>query len=239
MRLAVVALLIVVSACAQAAPSDEIAAFASKIEAPLRLARYMESNCVPLSLAEWVGHETQKCSYTVKDRATGKAKPGLVILLNPSAKLLSTWIVNACRTVRPLESGCPDRLFRRVLEQSGGQFPVAGIVYEDILPEDGVQEAYGFKNGVTTILQGVQHRRVEPFSPSELDSALAAQPRRTASEAGFARIVGVTRNEYLKANPTATVSGLNWLNVVRDEHKKAMNGDRNSLLEAWLASHAP
>jgi hypothetical protein len=234
-----IALLLVACPGARAGPSGDIAAFASRIEAQLRLARYMEGRCVPVSLPEWASHDTQKCSYAVTDEATGKTKHGLVILLDPPPRRLSAWIVNACQAVRPLESGCPDRLFRRVLEQSGGQFPVAGIVYEDILPRDGVYEAYGFRNGVTTILQGVEHRRVEPFSPDELEAALVAPPLRTASEAGFARLVGISRDEYSNANPAAKVNGLAWLDVVRDEHRKAMNSERNFLLEAWLASHAP
>jgi hypothetical protein len=130
-------------------------------------------------------------------------------------------------------------VFRRVLKQSGGQFPVAGIVYEDIIPKDGVKEAYGFANGVTTILDGIKHRQTEPLARAELEAALNATPIRTASEAAFARIIGVTRAEYLRANPSADVTKLNWLAVVREEHKKAMKSSRNALFEAWLAANSP
>ncbi|WP_156864304.1 hypothetical protein [Casimicrobium huifangae] len=226
---------------AEAVPQSDIEAFAAKIETPLRAARYMVDACSPTTIAGWEDYATVRCKYTVTDKKTGATKDGLVVLLNPSSTVLSAWIMNACEAIRPSEplTNCAQRLFRRVLEQSGGQFPVAGIVYEDILPHDGVQEAYGFSDGVTTLLQGVKHRRTEPFSTAELEAALSAQPIRTASEAAFARLVGVSRAEYLKSNPSTDVTNLNWLAVVRGEHKKAMKSARNALFEAWLAANAP
>ena len=233
--------LILPSVYARAASTADVEAFAEKIERQLRSARYMEGTCTPIAIAGWEGFNTARCSYTVKDAKTGEVKTGLVVLLNPSARTLSAWILNACETIRPTEnrSACSRRLYLRVLEQSGGQFPVAGVVYEDVLPRDGIQEAYGFASGVTAILKGVQHRRTKAFSSAELEAALSAAPIQTASESGFARIVGVTRKEYLKLNPAADVRGLNWLSIVREEHKKAINGERNGLLEAWLSANAP
>lgn len=226
---------------AQSASNGDIDAYAKKIEGPLKKARYMERDCTPTKMAGWNGFNTVRCSYAVTDKTTGQVKPGLVILLDPSASTLSAWILNACETVRPAEqiSSCSNRLFQAVLANSGGQFAVAGIVYEDLIPKDGLYEAYGFHNGVTVLLKGVEHRRTKAFSGAELEAALCATPERTASQAGYGRIVGVTRDEYLKFKPGTDVVGLKWPAVVSGEHKKAMNGQQNSLLDAWLAANDP
>lgn len=223
---------------AVSAPSEEVAALAAQIETRLQSARYMEGTCTPMTLAGWEGYETRRCSYEVTDKKTSKVKSGLVVMLNPSAIKLSEWIISACRNVRPTQKlpTCTKQLFERILVQSGGQFPVAGIVYEDIIPADGINEAYGFRDGVTTILTGVKHRGTEPLSAQELEGAITAEPLQTASDNAFARIAGVTRSEFRKANPAASIAGLSWLATVRTEYQKAWNSSRNSLVEAWLAS---
>jgi hypothetical protein len=230
---------LVCSAAVVAAPSAEVAALANEIEAPLRASRYMEGNCVPTTQAGWEGYDTRRCSYEVRDKKTAVVKPGLVILLDPPALKLSEWIISACRHVLPSQplSSCTSRLFARILDQSGGQFAVAGIVYEDLIPNDGVFEAYGFKDGVTALLDGVQHRRTEAFSSKELEAALVAKATSTVSQDAYARIAGVTRDEFRKANPAASVEGLAWLKTVRAEYQKAWKSDRNSLIEAWLAAN--
>lgn len=224
-----------------AAATEAIDAFAKTIAKPLLFARYMEGACSPTAVNGWDGFDTERCTYTVTDSKNGAKKTGLVILLDPTPRTLSTWIINACAAVRPAEKSeaCAKRLFHRILDQSGGQFPISGIVYEDLIPADGVQEAYGFVNGVTTILKGVQHRRTEPFSDAELQAVLSAEPVKTASDSAYARIVGVSRAEYAARFPAVDVTALKWLAVVREEHQKAMKSDRNALIEAWLAAHAP
>ena len=224
------------SSAQQKALIPEIASFAARIEQPLRRARYLEHDCTPVRVPQWKGHDTRKCRYTVTDRSTGTVKRGLVVLLNPSPAVLSAWIVNACARVRPSDAqpDCRERVFARVLSQSGGQFPVAGIVYEDLIPADGIHEAYAFADGVTVVVDGLEHRGTAPLSADQLEASLRARPLRTASADGFARIIGVTRSEYRAAHPDAHVEGLLWLGVVREEHRKAMQSDRNALIEAWL-----
>ena len=115
---------------------------------------------------------------------------------------------------------------------------MAGIVYEDIIPKDGINEAYGFRDGVTTRLAGVTHRRTEPFSAQELEAAIMAKPLSTVTMNAYARIVGVSRNQFQKAHPTVPVAGMSWLTTVRTEYQKAWTSDRNTLIEAWLAANA-
>ncbi len=233
-------LLAFISNCALAVSDSEIASFASEIARPLKASRYMEGTCTPVSVQGWAGFETRRCIYSVEDKP-GSVKRGLVILLNPSQSKLSAWILNACEAIQPSEAlfACAHRVFNRVIEQSGGQFPVAGIVYEDLRPKDGVQEAYGFRDGVTTVLKGVKHRGTRALEPADLDAALIAPPLTTASCDAPARVVGVSRYQYLKLHPTANVRNLSWLDIVRQEHQKAMNSDHNALIEAWLAANPP
>lgn len=211
-------------------------AIADRIGPALQRAAYMASGCAPVVFPGWEGYATRRCAYVVRDSTTGRTKSGLVVLLDPSALQLSAWLLSACRTVRPQQplAECVDRLFRRVIAQSGGQFPVAGIVYEDLIPQDGVYEAYGFRNGVTVRLSGVTHRDTEPMRDEQLVAALSAPVLSTITESAPARIAGVTRAEYANAHPGVAVDGLQWLAVVAMEHRRAMRSDRNGLLEAWL-----
>jgi hypothetical protein len=223
------------------ASSAEVDALAVRIEAPLKAARYMEGSCAPIQFSGWEGYETIRCTYSVTDKETLARKTGLVVMLNPSARKLSQWIISACQNIRPNQrlSSCTRRVVDRIFGQSGGQFPIAGVVYEDLLPRDGIYEAYGFFSGVTTVLEGVKHRRTQAFSSQELEKALTAKPLRTVSEEAYARITGVTRAQFQAANPTAKVTGMDWPETVRKEYQRAWNSDRNSLIEAWLASTPP
>jgi endoglucanase len=240
MRAANVLWFLLLPAVAFASEASELEAFAAKMDGKLRAARYMEQNCQPADHPEWIGFETQRCTYSVKDRASGASKTATVIMLNPSALKLAEWIMNACTAVQPNRDrrACAERVFRRVLVQSGGQFPVAGVVYEDILPADGVYEAYAFRDGVTTIVEGFPHRGTERLTTGQIEKAQSGRALRTASKSAYARPIGVTRSDYQKANPDSSVDGLDWLKTVRAEYQRAWRSERNALIEAWLRSNS-
>jgi hypothetical protein len=237
-RWTLILLVVTLSAAARAQSEFNSVSFAAKVDAQLRQARYMEEACEPVMILGWEGLETKRCAYNVTDTRTGTRKSGLVIMLNPTSLRLSTWLFSACAETKPQEPTqvCVERLFSRVINQSGAQFPISGVVYEDNIPRDGIQEAYGFRNGVTVLLSGLKHRDTTPIPPSQREVLLTAKVTSTASEGAPARVIGVTRSQYLKANPGANVEGLNWLSVVAAEHKAAMTSDRNALIEAWLRS---
>lgn len=200
----------------------------------------MEADCTSISLAGWDSIPTRKCRYHVTDKG-GTKKPGLVIMANPSSERLAAWILNACEAVKPTTNReqCAQCVFQAVISQSGGQFPVSGVVYEDIIPPDGVFEAYGFHKGVTTRLSTLKHRRTKPLDDVELETILDAAPLNTITLAAPARIIGVTRSAYKKAHASVDIDGLKWNEVVAGEQKRALIGDRNVLIEAWLASELP
>jgi hypothetical protein len=225
---------------AWSASESDIAAFATSIQGRLKEARYMEDECKSISLAGWENLPTLKCRYHVTEKG-GTKKPGLVIMANPSPERLAAWILNACEAVKPTtnQRACAQDVFEHILDQSGGQFPVSGVVYEDIIPHNGVFEAYGFHNGVTTRLSELKHRRTKPLDDVELETILDAAPLHTITLAAPARIIGVTRETYKKAHPSIHIDGLKWNDVVAGEQKRALSGDRNVLIEAWLATPTP
>lgn len=222
---------------AWSASESDIASFARTIQGPLKAAQYMEADCTSISLAGWENLSTLKCRYLVTDKG-GTKKPGLVIMANPSPERLAAWILNACETIKPTTNRrvCGRGVFVHILDQSGGQFPIAGVVYEDIIPQNGVFEAYGFHNGVTTRLRGLKHRRTEPLSDAELETILSAEPLNTITLAAPARIIGITRGVYKKAHSLIDIDGLKWNDVVAGEHKRALSSDRNFLIETWLSN---
>lgn len=225
----------------KAAATEGVDELATRIETLARAARYMEQECQPTTYPGWEGFETVRCSYSVVDSKTGMKKAGIVIMLNPSARLLATWVLEACRTQRNdlPRSTCADYLVSRVIAQSGGQFVIAGVVYEDIIPADHVFEAYAFRDGVTVLLKDVQHRGVHALSSAELEASLWASPTKTVTQGAFARIAGTSRNEYRWANPSINVEGLHWLTAVRASYQKAWRGSRNELIEQWLRNNPP
>jgi hypothetical protein len=222
---------------AWSASEQDISVFAKELREPLKKARYMEGQCTSISLEGWENISTIKCRYVVKDKGARK-KAGLVVMANPNPEQLATWILNACEVVKPTRDrrDCAQHVFMRIIKQSGGQFPVGGVVYEDLFPVDGVFEAFGFYNGVTTRLNGLKHRETRPLKDIKLQAILDATPLNTITFSAPARIIGVTRDVYKKAHPSVDIDGLKWNGVVADEHKRALSSDRNFLLEAWLAS---
>lgn len=232
--------LLFIALCVPAVGQAEIepSKIALQIEKKLTKSRYMEMNCENVEVSGWEGFATKRCNYEITDKKTGNQKKGLVILLNPTALQLSNWSINACLNVRPQEprSECVERVISRIINQSGGQFPISGIVYEDLIPKDGIQESYGFRNGVTVRLAGLAHRDTAPLSPDQLKASLTADVVSTVSEEAPARIIGITRAQYHAANSEANVKGLNWISVVKEQYKLAMKSDRNHLIESWLHS---
>jgi len=217
-----------------------VEALAERLEPRLRQARYMDRRCEPVQIPRWEGYETRRCEYQVKDAATGVQKAGLVALLDPSALQLATWIAHACAQAAPeaTAADCARHLELRILGQSSGHFPVAGVVLEDVLPEDGVHEAYAFRDGVTVRAKGFEQGTTEPLDAARL-AAATGPVTATASKPAPARLAGVTRAEFKAFRPAAKVEGLAWLETVRAEYQRAWRSERNALLEAWLRAHPP
>lgn len=233
------------------APADSLPAEAlARVEAYFQdylKVRYMEKNCQPVSYSGWEGFPLQKCRYSVKDRKTGNSKVAEVIMLNASPKQLARWVVYTCLIVKgSAEKAFTDKLSKHIIHQSGAQFPVAGIVYEDLYDAenqtwqaDGINEIYCFRNGVTVVVDGVKHMGTEQPSEAGIEKSLSG---RVLKSMKFARIQSTTREQYRANGGTVDVGDssdrkLAWLTVVRDLYQAAWSGDRNELMIAWARAN--
>ena len=73
---------------------------AAELAPRLAQARYMEVNPKPVVVPGWEGFPTMQCAYSVEDKALNTNKTAVVILLDPEARRLARWMVNACIDVK-------------------------------------------------------------------------------------------------------------------------------------------
>lgn len=216
-------------------PLDALERVKSFFEARMG-SRYMEQNCQSTTYPGWEGLSLQMCTYSVKGRRDVARKTAKVILLDPSPEQLARWIVSTCVEVTG-GSGlrCTRKLSQQIIGQSGAQFPVAGIVFEDILPEDGLFEVFAFRNGVTVRVRGVTHLGTRQPTEDEIEKSLNGEVTWTGK---YARIQSTTREQYRANGGTRNTTGMAWLDISRDLYKAAWGNDRNELMIAWARANA-
>jgi hypothetical protein len=197
------------------------------------------------TLPGWEGFPVTLYEYqTGVDIYTGQPKIGKVYLLNPSPEKLAMWIVTTCWEVKKsLDYKYTDGLFRWIKSQSGAQFPVKGVVYEDQYIKD-FQEPYIFKDGVTVYLKdSTLFPKDKTCTPEQLDFYLQLSNDDLKTRTGqYARISSTTREDYKNSGGQEDVGDkddrkLKWLEVVRDLYKKAWRSDENELLIMWAKNH--
>lgn len=200
-------------------------------------ARYMEGQCDSTRYPGWEGFPLIKCRYSVTDQ-DGTQKSAEVIMLNPSPDQLARWVVNTCLVVKgSADARYTDKLSHHIINQSGAQFPIAGIVFEDILPADGVYEMYCFRNGVTVGIEGVTHRGTGQPGEEQIYQSLYGRVTWTGK---YARLQDTTREQYRANGGTMDVGDssrekrkISWLEVSRDLYQAAWGKNRNELMIAW------
>jgi hypothetical protein len=211
---------------------------AAELAPRLAQARYMEANPKPVVVPGWEGFPTVQCTYSVEDKALNTNKTAAVILLDPDARRLARWMVNACIAVKgAATTNDLKKLADFILWQSGGQFPVRGIVYEDILPANGINEIYCFRDGVTVKINGVDHRSEKQPTAAQIEKSLTATLNDVTWVGKYARIQSTTREQYKAAGGREDVEGTNWLEVSRKLYQKAWNSDTNELMTAWVKAN--
>jgi len=228
----------------QSERTEAVKRLVDKWEEKLLSSRYMKKNgtCTPVQdYSGWEGFPLEQCSYT---------KNGIkasVIMLNPSAEQIARWVVDACYEAGHPEPEYMDKLYAHIICQSNGQFPVAGIVLED-MDGNGKPNNYCFRNGMTVNIEGL-------FTDSTVTSAGKKKrdqfPERQTTEDEiqkcyqgkvekvwkFARIQSTSREDYMKADGTLNVKGKAWMEVVQKLYKQAWGKNRNELMIAWAKQH--
>lgn len=197
------------------------------------------------TLPGWEGYPVKLYAYqTGIDIYTGKQKTGLVYLLNPTPEKLAIWIATTCWIVKKsVDYRYTHQLFEWIKQQSGAQFPVKGIVYEDQYVK-GFQEPYLFKDGVTVYIRdSTRWPADKTCTTDQLDFYLHATDSDLKEQTGqFARIGSAAREDYIAYGGKENVGDkehrkLKWLDVVRRLYQKAWRSDRNDLLIMWAERH--
>jgi hypothetical protein len=224
-----------------AAYAAAAADLAREIGPRLRQSRYMEAGeGRDVVVRGWEGFPTRRYTYSVKDM-DGTTKSAGVILLDPEPRQIARWIVSAVVEVTGGYDAARGRdIFRHIIAQSGGQFPVAGVVYEDILPADGKNEIYCFRDGVTVAVENVPHRGTAPLTPQQVTASIGGKVTRVYT---YARIASTSPQMWIAAGGAKDVLGADgkptekWLAAVRDAYQAAWTSDRNTLLVAWVKAN--
>lgn len=233
--------MLLTSCATETAPANSqamIEKLAKKLAPRLAQARYMEQNPRPVTVPGWEGFPTVRCTYSVLDPTLHTNKTADVILLDPDAHRLARWMVNACIAAKGAATTDDlKKLADFIIWQSGGQYPVRGIVYEDILPKNGINEIYCFRDGVTVKIKGVDHRSEKQPTPAQIEQSLTAPIDDVTWVGRFARIQSTTREQYKAAGGRENVEGTNWLTISRTLYQKAWNSDSNELMIAWAKAN--
>ena len=212
-------------------------------------AAYMAENLLEVreDLPNWEGYPVQLYEYyTGRDIYLGEPKRGLVYLLDPSPEKLAKWVVNAVfDATGALDPADIEKLCAFIQWQSGAQFPVSGVVYEDMYTA-GFYEPYVFKDGVTVYVADSTWLTPDKHPTDEMleyyltltDDQLRPNPGR------FARISSTTREMYYAACGTAEVGRSDdgersqaWLAEVGRLYREAWGSDKNFLIYAWAKAN--
>lgn len=211
--------------------------FQKSIAAELTNARYMEQTCRDVSTWQnWQDLPMKWCTYMSLGQATQ------VLLLDPGPRRLTMWIQDACTAFAMNLNQCMSATYSQIINQSGAQFPVAGVVVEDS-NGTGRGNAYAFRNGVTVAINAFASGTVQILSPAQTAQSFTDVPIKTFS---YGRPVSVTR-EQLTAYATAqhlTIPVLgtsaDQLNIFNEEvgllYQQAWLSSQNQLIRAWVSS---
>ena len=212
-------------------------------------AAYMAENLLEerTDLPGWEGYPVQLWEYhTGEDIYLHAPKRGLVYLLNPSPEQLAKWVVNAVfDATGELDPAKIEQLCSFIQWQSGAQFPVSGVVYEDMYTA-GFYEPYVFKDGVTVyVADSTWLTRDKHPDDAMLQYYLTLTNDQLKPNTGrFARISSTTREMYYAAGGKADVGHSDdgqrsqaWLAEVGRLYREAWNNDKNFLIYAWAKAN--
>jgi hypothetical protein len=227
---------------------DSLASLTERCSTVLAAA-YMAENLLgeKTDIPDWEGYPVELWEYfTGEDIYLHAPKRGLVYMLNPSPEKLARWIVNAVfDATGELDPANIEKLCSFIKWQSGAQFPVSGVVYEDMYTK-GFYEPYVFKDGVTVYVADSTWLTREKHPTDEmLEYYLHLTNDQLRPNTGrYARISSTTREMYYAAGGTADVGHSDdgqrsqaWLAEVGRLYREAWNSDKNFLIYAWAKAN--
>lgn len=231
--------------------ADSLEVVTSRCQESLKAA-YMADSLIEVrnDIPGWEGYPVSLYQYyTGVDIYTNAKKKALVYMLNPDAEKLAKWIINAVfDATGEIKFEDIEKIRSFITWQSGAQFPVKGVVYEDMYTA-GYYEPYVFKDGVTVYVADSAYvaytPQVKTCSQEQLEYYLNLTNDQIKTYTGrYARICSTTREMYYKAGGTAEVGYSDdgqriqaWLDEVARLYKEAWNSDKNFLIYAWALSN--
>lgn len=205
---------------------------------------YMAQNLIEIKsdIPGWEGYPVGLYEYyTGKDIKINRPKKGKVLMLNPSARQLALWIITAVMEAKgSLNYNDLNKVANFIKWQSGAQFPVSGVVYEDMYTK-GFYEPYVFKDGVTVyVANSNMFPKDKTCTEEQLDFYLNLKNSDLKPNTGrYARICSTNRDMYYAAGGTEEVGDNNdnrkqeWLGVVRKLYQKAWNAPTSTMTGAY------
>jgi hypothetical protein len=198
---------------------DSLDVIASRVQNKIIPARYMEGTLISKTdtLKGWEKIEVSLYQYKVH----GTDIIAKVYLADADSRKIASWIISTCVILtNKLSKTNTDRLIKDIANASGGQFPVLGMVYEDMYGTG--QTVYYFKDGVTVFLKDKNPDNLWGINDNNIERV-----------GKYGRIISTTREQYIQMFGEADLSGIKWLTVVKEEYKKALSSHRNNLILAW------
>lgn len=195
----------------------------------------------------WEGFPLKHWRYTTSRKGGKPGRTAEVLLLNPTREQLARWVVIACVEAKgSVRQAYIKKLCDRIIGESGGQFPVAGIVYEDM---DGAPfKIYGFRDGITVGLKNIQNGEPRQITKTEIKASLDRGTQ--ARYSGFqARLQSTTRADcraaYLAAggtrDPDAEVEqgvvDQVFLDLNRRSYQEGWRSGHQVMMIAWAKAH--
>lgn len=210
-------------------------AFASSIANGLKASRYMEDECRDDRSWPLYGDlPVIRCKYGLGGQRAE------VVMLNPGPRRLTQWLADACQGLNENLTTCMNRGYRQILHQSGGQFPVTGVVLED-MSGNGKGEAFAFREGVTIRISTFGTGTESIISASQVQAAMTATAMYTYT---YGRPISVTRDQMTtyarKEGLTIPVLGTsserknNWHVLIGEMYRDSWKTGRSHILRAWL-----
>ena len=196
----------------------------------------MKQNCHSTVIE---GMNMLDCQY--RTGGPGQTVNGRVVLMDVTQDMWMNWIGNACQKLTHVDSeSCYKTVIDRILQQSGGQIPWRGNVYEDQTPTDGKFEAYCFRDGIGIGVTGLDRWMARDVTPEE--SRLCLESQDVIRVGLYPRPIGLSVDEYARSSRGKAINAyLNpdgkgnkaWLEEVRKTLKEAYHSDENFFITEW------
>jgi hypothetical protein len=224
------------------------------------LGRYMEMpNHIPepvLNVEGWENDTLQRFEYTIAD-SFDKTLKATVIMYNADIHRIANWIYFSLLDAnKKMNENNINSVITHIRESSGFQFPVRGLVYEDLKGrhndlKDGINETYFFYDGVSVSHKKIKINTYQATTPervtsSQMDSVLTMRYNDIDSVFLFARISSTIRKDYKKfmlwkfnekIPDLDKDKGKAFLKYIQRDYKNAMHGSRNNIIAAWVYSN--